>query len=257
MINIAYNIDQVVAELSAFQRKQVPFALQLSINRTLESRQLLLQDHVDDNLTIRGNARSKFRGAIRFAREDRADKKADKLTGQLRILGVDTSATAPVYQQIGALILRQDQGGTRTSDQLYRGPHDQELILGGFAIPAPGLRTAAKGVPRKLYPVNLGLTTRTAIAGGNEFSSNYKGGRTKSGKRFKKNTKFYFVKKDVGIFVRQQIGAESEYDAVWFFRRQINLPNRLHLAETFERGLDDELAVNFNGFLQFAIRTAK
>jgi hypothetical protein len=236
--------------------KQVRFALPLALNRTQEERQKGLQDHISTRLTIRtANTRNQFRRAVRFAREDRADRNAGRFVATVRILGGDTTANADLFRRLGGMILRQDQGGTATSSQLYRSQR-QQLTVGGFALPAPGLRTSSKGVPRKLYPVNIGLTTRAAIAGGNEFATQYKGGKKKRG-GFKKNTQYYFVKENVGIFVRQQIGKQSEYDAVWFFRTRISLPKRLDLEGTYQNGLADQLAANFDGFLSFAMRTAR
>jgi hypothetical protein len=255
MFRVTWDSRAIEKDLSNYAKQQT-FALQLALNRTQEERQVAVQDHVTTNLTIRANnTRNQFRRAVRFAREDRADRNKGKLDATLRIIGGNTSATTELFRRLGGMILRQDQGGTQTSTQLYRTQRN-ELTPGGFVLPAPGLRTATKGVPRKRYPVNIGLTTRRAIEGGNEFATQYKGGKKKRG-GFKKGTQFYFVKENVGIFVRQQVGKASEYDAVWFFRTRINLPKRLDLDGTFQRGLSEQLLANYEGFLAFALRTAK
>jgi hypothetical protein len=238
------------------QQKQHVFAFDLAKNRTIEERQQLIQDHISTNLTIRqASARTQFRRAVRFAREDRADTRRGQPNATLRIIGGGVAARTDLFKRFGALILRQDDGGSASSSALYRTQRN-ELAVGGFTIPAPGLRSATKGVARSLYPAAIGLTTRRAIAGGNEFANQYKGGAKKRG-GFRKNTRFYFVKENVGIFVRQQLGKRSEYDAVWFFRTRITLPKRLDLAGTFNRGLEEQLRANYVGFYDFAMRTAR
>lgn len=257
MITIQFNTDQVISTLTDVQKKHVPFAVQLTLNRTAEDRQRRMQDRISTQLTIRsGSTKEQFRRVVRFARQDRADRKAGQTAATLRILGSDTAATAPLFQRLGALVLRHEEGGSRTSSALYRTPANT-FTPGGFIIPAPGLRSANKAMPRKLYPSAIGLSTRQAIAGGTAFASTYKGGKKKRGKGFKKGTKFYFVKPGVGIFVREQVGARSEYDAVWFFTPRITLPKRLRLEETFVDGLAEQLHTNFNGLLLYALRTAK
>lgn len=256
MLNIDFNTGAVVATLTDVQRRQIPFALQLTLNRTAEARQRRLQDHITSDLTIRNaSTKANFRKVVRFAREDRADKNVGKQVATLRILGGDTKATAPLLQRLGGIVLRQDEGGARSSSQLYRSGN--RFVAGGFALPAPGLRSATKGVARKLYPYALGLTTQANISGGDQFNSAYKGGKKKRGKGFKKGTKYHFVKEGVGIFVREQVGSRSEYDSVWFFRQRVTLPDRLRIEENFTDGLAQELNDNFGGFLQFALRTAK
>lgn len=256
MLDIKFNTADVLRQLTNVQKKQIPFARQLTLNRTAEERQRLMQDRITTQLIIRrASDRSRFRKIVLFARADRAQKTTGPTSATIRILGGDTKATAPVNQRFGSLVLRQEQGGQHTSSELYR--HGNQLVSEGFIIPAPGLRTATKGVSRKLYPKSIGLSLRQAIAQGNEFTTSYKGGKKKRGKGFKKGTKFFFVKPGVGIFQREQIGKHSEYDAVWFFRRRITIPRRLQLAETFADGLAQNIQRNFAGFLDFALRTAK
>lgn len=256
MLTIAFNTDAVVKDLTTVQQKQIPFAMQLTLNRTQEERQKLLQDRITSQLTIRvPSTRAGFRKVIQFGRADRADRKAGKTSATLRVLGGNAKAEAPLLQRLSTMVLRQDEGGSRTSSELYRTTANT-FTPGGFIIPAPGLRGPSKPMARKLYPSNLGLTARQAISGGTEFAKSYKGGKKKRG-GFKKNTAFYFVKPGVGIFVRQQLGARSEYDAVWFFRQRVTLPKRLRLEETFADGLSERLQANFNGFLLYALRTAK
>ena len=255
MFRVRFDTRALLKDLTN-QQKQHTFAFDLAKNRTLEERQRMLQDHIEQRLTIRvRQARRFFRQAVRFGREDRADTRRGQPTATLRIIGGSVAATTAVFRRFGALILRHDDGGPATSSALYRAQNNT-FTVGGFVIPAPGLRGPSKAVPQALYPKALGLSTRSAISGGDEFARQYKGGAKKRG-GFKKRTRYYFVKEGVGIFVRTQVGKESEYDAVWFFRTQITLPKRLDLAGTFAAGLEEQLRANYVGFFAFAMRTAK
>ena len=255
MFRMKFDTRPILKDLTA-QQKQHTFAFDLAKNRTMEERQVAMQEHISTHLTIRQqSARTQFRRAVRFAREDRADSRRGQPSATLRIIGGSMTALTDLFKRFGAMILRQDEGGPAQSSALYRTQNNQ-LTVGGFILPAPGLRGASKPVPRRLYPAAIGLSTRRAIAGGNEFATQYKGGAKKRG-GFRKGTKYYFVKENVGIFVRQQVGKESEYDAVWFFRTRITLPKRLDLAGTFQTGLEEQLRANYVGFFDFAMRTAK
>lgn len=236
--------------------RQAVFALAVAINKTLEQKQAQLRAHVNSKLTVRNSkARQIFGDVFRFGREQRADVKRLPLSGKIEVLGGSVGAQASLFKRAGAIVIRHEEGGSSSSSMMYRNQRGQ-LSVEGFTIPAPGLRTASSGVPRSLYPAAIGLTTRRAIAGGTEFARQYKGGAKKRG-GFKKGTKFYFVKENVGIFVREQVGKQSEYDALWFFRRRINLPRRLRIAETFSNGLEARLAQNYAVAFANAIRTAR
>ena len=261
MIRVDFDTSALVASLNDFQKRQIPYALSLAFNETQKSRQAKLRTHITSNLAIRSSGNRKLFGdAVRFLTADKANKKVVPMSATLRIFGGSVDSRSPVNQRLGGMILRQNEGGPRTSSALYRASSGskQRFVTGGFVIPAPGLRGATKAMPKKLYPYALGLTPQLAIAGGDQFNMQYKGGRKKKGAGFKKNTRFYFVKPDEGIFVREQRGGkESEYDAIWFFRRRISLPRRLRLEEVYRDGLPQELDRNFNAAFEKAMRTAR
>lgn len=249
-------VSAAQAEL-ANDQKNMKFAMALAINRTLKARQKVMRAHTKTALTVRqGAARKLMRDAIQIGDADWADEKVDRFVGRIRIIGGDTAANTDVMKRIGAILLRQDQGGEQTSSRLYRSQRNA-FVVGGFPIPAPGLRTASRGVPRSLYPDAIGLGTRsTRYEDSDDAARQYKGGKKKRG-GFKKRTRYYFVKEGVGIFVRQQVGKDSEYDAVWFFKTRIHLPKRLNFERQFMDGLDTEFQARLAAAVTFALRTAK
>jgi hypothetical protein len=279
MLQIQFNVDQVLRDLTDFQKRQVPFALASALNKVAKSRQQLLKQHIVGQLTIRNAAaKAQFGKVVQFRREDVADKKGP-FVATLRVLGGNLKAQAPVLQRISSIVLRQEEKKPGLSQAVYRASGGRNagmrMFHGGFVLPAPGLRSATKGVPRKLYPSALGLTPQRRIEGGEQFNSQYKGGRTKRGK-FRKNTKFYFAVEGKGIFVREQLSATktihgvtptggrytrtvgvSQYDSVWFFKKTVKASRRLDIDKTFTEGLDQQLGTVFNEQLEHALRTAK
>jgi hypothetical protein len=288
-LRITFNLDQAVAHLDDHQRRQVPFALAVTLNRVVESRQRDIHKHIDARLTIRSaKVRKAFRNVVLFRGKDRADKRARRFSAVLRILGGNLKAEAPLEQRISSIVLRQEEKRGSTSDRMYvlhKGRKlRHSLFPGGHAIPAPGLRTPAKNPSRAVYPASLGLLPQRAIAGGEQLNSSYKGGRTKrgraeKGRRFKRNTRFYFTVNDgrrSGVYVREQLSStrrkqrvtptggrwtqvtqESQYDAVWFFRRSVKASRRIDIDGTFRGGIDGELRSQFDIELREALATAR
>lgn len=256
---------------------QAVFAMARAINQTLEQKQAQMRAHVASRLTIRNQkARKFFSDAIRFGRAERADVKQQPIAGRIVVLGGNQAARTAVFRRFGQMLLRQEEGGVARSNAVYL-TQRRAFVPQGFKIPAPGLRTASKAMPKQFYPDAIGLSDAPLRRQDlNGFGFQYKGGRKKR-RGFKKNTRYFFVKEGVGIFVRHQGGAlnatggpmrmssasrgyadkRSEYDAIWFFRRQIRLPRRLQLEETFTSGLAERLRFNYERQLSEALRTAR
>jgi hypothetical protein len=272
-VSIEFDVDNTRRFLDEAARKQIPFALASALNKVAKARQLLMQQHILTKLTIRNaGAKTVFGKVVQFRREDVADKKGP-FVATIRILGGNLKAEAKVLQRISSIVLRQEEKRPGVSQALYRS--GKRFIVGGFVIPAPGLRSETKAMPRALYPVNIGLTPRGKIEGGTTFNTQYKGGRKKRG-GFRKNTRFYFAVEGKGIFVREQLSATktlqgvtptggrytrtvgvSQYDSVWFFKKTVKASRRLDIDKTFTDGLDQQLGTVFDQQLVTALRTAK
>lgn len=277
MLQITWNTDRVIKDLEK-EAKQTKYALSRTLNFVQEAKQRELGQHVVTVMNVRNaKARREFPRIVMFGRDDRSDHKVDRFEATLRILGKTEAARTPLLKRLSEIALRQDDAGPQSSSALYRGQNG-ELIVGGFAIPAPGLRTATREVPQALYPSALGLSSRRAIEGGFNFAGQYKGGKGKRG--FRKGTKFYFVRAGHGIFVRDQRNKRfkkeggknpirmpdasrgyadkgSEYEQIWFFRQRIILPKRIDLAGVYQRGLAEQFATTYVRFFDEAMATAR
>ncbi|BAH39281.1 MAG TPA: hypothetical protein DGD08_10305 [Gemmatimonas aurantiaca] len=257
MISIHLDVKRAVKDIDNVLKQQL-YATEKAINETQFRRRERMQHRVTSTLNIRqAAARRDLPKAVRYDREDRASRKANRFTGQIRIVGGSVRPETELYKRYGGIILRHDEGGQFSSNALYR-TQNRQFTAGGFVIPAPGLRSAARGMPRSLYPAQIGLSSRSIkYEDSDDPQRQYKGGKKKRGRGFRKNTRFYFVKENVGIFVRTQVGKESEYDAVWFFRRQINIRGRLELEKTYQYGLAQEYRNRYGTEFEKAMRSAK
>ena len=260
-MSVGFNVDSKAffAQLSDREKRQLPQALKETVYKVTLDRQRRLKQHVGSVLTIR-SGRTAFLNAIRFEDADRPTK--DRPTATLRVYNgpVETSGPggkADAFRRFGAILTRQDAGEVQTSDALYRQSGNKGFTTGGFIIPAPGRRGPKGAMKRDLYPINTGLTPYAKIEGGKYFTSQYKGGKYKRKAGFKPDTRFYFVKENVGIFLREQIEKKSKYSAVWFFRRRINIPRRVKLKETFLEGLPAQIEQTFAVEFGRAMSTAR
>ncbi len=276
MLKLEFDPQNKMRAMTADIEKQLRYATELTLNRTAVARQKLLRNHITSKLTIR-KGENLFREVVLFQNADRADRTKDRFTATLRIIGSPSAkAERDKYRRIGAVVLRQDTGGPQTSSAVYR-TTGNKLRSEGFVLPAQGLRGPRKAMPLGLYPHNIGVSLYRKPDGGTFFAKSNKGGRYKRGAKkgqFKKGTRFYFVKPGVGIFAREPLLGDvtgqrgrgfsrgsadqrSQYDAVWFFKRRINLPRRLRLDATFFEGLERDVQQRFQREFANALRTTR
>ena len=258
MIAITFDVDAFVAELTDLEKRRLPYASALAVNRTVEEAQIEIRSSIPRRLTIRQASTLKLmRQAVYFGKENRADDRRGKADAELQILG-EGSARTKVLARVGSILIRQNVGGVRLGRHLVL--RRARGVVGGLTqqfaghiIPFEGLRTDTKPMKRSLFPVNIGLSPRRRIAGGEELASSYKGGKKVRG-GFKKNTKYYFATQR-GIFVRNQLAnKQSEYDGVWWFKPRITLRPRLGFEDTFTRVVNERVVLNFTGALLQARR---
>lgn len=278
MLAITWNVDTVLRDLDR-EAKQTKFALSRTLNFVAEAKQREMGQQALNVLNVRSaRARRELPRVILFGRNDRSDHKVGKFEATLRVIGRGEAAQTDLKRTFSAILLRQDDAGTQTSGALYRGQNNQ-LIVGGFYLPAPGLRTETKAIPKNLYPSSIGVSMRRAIDGGFTFARQFKRSRRKKDGTRTSPT-YFFVKAGVGIFKREQRsttyrqkqGASairmssarrgyedkgSAYDSVWFFRTRITIPKRVDLEGTFQRGLNEQFNTTFARFYEQALETAR
>ena len=228
--------------------KQVSYALALSINRTLEEARDRGRQRIYQVLTVRSGTTGRFlEGLV----DVRTKAKRDSLHG---VLSVEDPAFGKSRRGAGFILIKHETGGTFTRDA------DQNP----FAVPTSALRPSRSSViPRSLYPTALGFSRTGFTIPVQDFhrAKQHKGGVVLRGKArtFAVDRRFHPLSpiNTRGVWQRRGRGSGSDTTLLWHYTNRITLPPRLGFMKTANRVIEQQLAPNFAGFLNLALRTAR
>lgn len=244
-IDIRADVKQVQAELRAIGR-QAPFAVALGVTRTTQDAQRAMQARMPQVFQLRGTERL-FRSAVKMTSATKS-----KPEGAVRIQGPETPKGPDA--RVSRIILRHEDGGQQRSDAMYRLETGTLKSL-GFFLPAKGLRSANAQVPRKLYPRNIGVSSRRDASGESAFATSRKGRKVTRGGTQRELS--YFVSSRGGVYERRVFGTRSAVRLLWWLRPQISLRPRLGFFDTVERVMDERYRPNLLAAIDEALRTAR
>lgn len=237
-LNLSIKLDgaeDVKAALAALGRDAV-HARRLAVNSLGEHMQSRMQNQIPNRFTFRGT-RSLFTQAIVF-QEATASKDAILRVGSDGPMGKKASAT----KRLGQILARHEEASARTSGEVYRA--GGKTFIGGFFLPAAGMRTASTNPARRLYPINIGAKLRSGDGrdGGQYFAKSKR--ETKWSRKtgqLSLGESFYAIP-GVGIFMRSYyIGPKTKGERgtpLWWFSKDVRTPARLRLWETAEEVFD-------------------
>lgn len=222
--------DEVTAALASIGKRQAVKAATLWTNSLGLESQGEMRRTIGQRFSFRGTTDG-FRKAVVFqeakASGDRAQKAVLKVGGP----GFGQSRT----QKLGAVLARHEEANTRTKAptgglaDLVRLSGNRLAPVGGYFMPANGMRTSTQNPPASMYPRAIGVQMRADPSGAMSFAKGTKKGSKKSG-----NGVSYFATEQ-GIFRRRHTGfGRADVQAIWWFRRTIRTPARLGLWETAE-----------------------
>lgn len=213
-----------------------PFALSYAINLTGRAAQKEMRAQIDRRFQLRGT-KKQFERAI-VLRQGNKHRPAAVLGVGSSMMASPTSATA----KLGGILARHEEAESPVSGLLYRNPVGNRFTAEGFALPAPGMRTATRNPSRKLYPRSLGFLQRRLPSGEYGFANPVKRkGRQRDGRIGRRS---YFIIPGVGIFERRKGALGWIPRPVWFFSKQIRRPARLGLWETAEEVVRQDFEAN-------------
>lgn len=239
MINISFslNVDSLVHELTDTGKRQVPFAMALALNRTAEEMQVGIRREIPlHGITVRSAVSARFlANSIKITRADRASK--SNLVARVRI-------EPPGKGGGRAGLLGFLEGGGVRFSQFAIG---SGATFGPGSVVIPMRQTPGESVPRNLYPSQTGIQERRAI----------EGGKTKGALRGKRGTFVIRTGPQQG-FVMQRMGkGRRDIHALFTIKPRINVPGRHFFFPPAERIARDRLMINFAGFMDHAMRTAR
>lgn len=241
MVTLTTDLSDMQRELGAYGR-QLPFAAANALNRSAQEVQTRLRQELYLKFTIR-DPRFMER-LVKIRRTDRATK--DNLVARVRIEG-------PGGDENRASVL------TRHIDP----PALRHSLPDPFFIPTDALRypKSAK-VPRRMYPKNLRVMGRRDIVGTLPASTHVtSGGKVQiQGKR---RTFVLFNKSGVALGVYQRGEGRrgktrrEDIERIWVYKHSIHTRVNYPFYKLSDRVFRERWAVNIQGFLQSAIRTAR
>lgn len=256
-VTIRIDTKSALAGIAALHQKQIPFALAIALNRTVE-----------DGLAIaRKEMQAKF--IIRVPSFDLPPLTLPKVW--------QATKTRP-----SAIFALGDSDGGRQGIGARRSRIFSKFQDGGskfaknpdfpIAIPTRALRPNPQAlVPRGAYPKNLRLGPRRDA--GNQIVPGLRKGKIRTlagapiGKRARKRQGLAGIGgtftvnnketgKPIGIFQRTGLG-KNDVKMIWAYKQSIHIPKRLDWVGIAQRTANARFQINFNGALAFAIRTGK
>lgn len=220
-------------------------ALRIAANSLGEHAQRTMRQRLADRFTMRGT-REGFERAVIF---QAAKSNNPRRTQAVLKVGSDQGGTkATGTRRLGLILARHEEASTRSSAEVYRA--GGKTFVGGFFIPAKGLRTASANPPRSLYPSAIGAKMRTQPDGTGIFAKSKR--KTRSSKGNVVRGESFYVIPNVGIFRRRQSqfgslrggSVMSDGEPIWWFNQRIRTPARLGLWETAQE-VFDRFAVSY------------
>lgn len=244
-ITVTIDAAKVIEQLKGFER-QAPFATSLAINNTLLHAQKVMQLQLPRSFTFRSASSQKlFERAIKVKFTSKS-----ALSGNVRIEGPET--VLGYEARITQMLLRHETATTHSSGALYR--TRTGFTPGGFFLPVRGIRTAGQGVPRKLYPANIGIQLRIDPSGRSFFSKTQRGRKLSRGGGTRELS--YFAT-PLGIYERRHFGTgTSGVRLIWAFEKHVKLKARLRFLGTVQGDVDMTIVPNLDTAIKDAIATA-
>lgn len=208
-------------------------AVKLAANAIGEHAQRTMRARLADRFTMRGTGTA-FQRAVVF---QAAKSNNARRTQALLKVGSDQGGTkATGTRNLGVILARHEEAGVRSSNEVYRAAG--QTFVGGFFIPAKGLRSGSANPPRSLYPSAIGAKMRRQPDGSGIFAKGKRKTRTVQGQVVRGES--FYVIPNVGIFRRRQSqfgslrgsSVMSQGEPIWWFNKRVRTPARLRLWET-------------------------
>jgi hypothetical protein len=258
MIPLRLQLDtkQWERQLVGFER-QIPFVTAIALNRTVEDALARARREIAQRFIVR--VPGFIYPPVQLPRVWRATKQNPTA---IFALGDGDGGSEGIGARRSSILSKFQAGGIKSaSDPLFP-----------IAIPTRAIRPNPRAlVPQALYPKNLGLAPRRDVSGGT-VPVRLKGAiRTldgrKIGKRARKQQQLQGIGgtftinstengRPIGVFQRTGAG-RKDVRMIWAYRQSIVIPRRLDWDGIARRTAEERWAINFEGALALAMRTAR
>lgn len=249
-------LNEAVKALENVAANQVPFAMMVTLNRTIEEVNAAVREHMAKSFTVR--VPSFVLPPVQLPASMRATKKNLRAEAGL---GYDDGGKNNIGRRREQIFRKFESGGVKQAK-------DPNFPI---AIPTAALRSNfSQLVPSAMYPQNLRLSPK--VIGAGEIIPGLKRGKVRTlggatiGKRARKQQGLEGIGgtftilgvdgKPIGIFQRTGKG-KADVRMIWAFEQTIRIPDLLDFFPIAERIVAERLLVNWEGARDLAIRSAK
>lgn len=234
---ITFDVNALTAELQDSVKRQIPFAMALTLNRTVEEMQERARQRLfQRGFTIRTAASARFlTNSIKIRRDDRATK-----TNPVARVRIESPGRGGGRAGLLGFL---EQGGVRFS-QFAIG---SGIAFGPSSVAVPLRTPDSQVMPRNLYPSQTGLQERRAIDG--SF--------TKGSLKGKRRTFAIRTKPGQGLILQRTGKGQRDTRVLFAIKPRVRVEGRNFFFPTVERTARERLEINFAGFMALAVRTAR
>ena len=243
MIDIVVDVKSV-EELFGSAKEQMPYAISRAVNKTATD----VRDTMRREVLTRFTVRQRSFVVSQFQVSHTSDKRDSSIYAEITVGGAGYKGGTKTRDILSIF----EEGGMKTSP-------DPAFPM---AIPSTNIRpTFTASAPRALYPVNLGLRPRRAIAGGYKYPRRH---TTSGGIEQLKGSRRTFVldpltMQGVKVWGVYQRTGKGKHDVrlLWTYKQRLTVPALLGFQKTAEAVVDATWQENFSAAFDNAMRTAK
>lgn len=234
---ITFDVNALTRELQDTAKRQVPFAMALTLNRTVEEMQERIRQRIfQRGFTIRSAAGARFlTNSIKIRRDDRATK--TNPVARVRI-------ESPGKEGRRAGLLGFFEGGGVRFSQYAIG---SGTVFGPSSVAVPLRSPDSQVMPRNLYPSQTGLQERRTI----------EGGLSKATLKGKRRTFAIRTGPQQGLILQRTGKGQRDVRVLFAIKPRVQVEGRHFFFPTAERTARERLEINFAGFMALAMRTAR
>lgn len=236
-VSITFDVNALTAELRDTAKRQIPFAMAMALNRTVEEMQERIRQRMfQRGFTIRTASSARWlANSIKIRRDDRATK-----TNPVARVRIESPGRGGGRAGLLGFL---EGGGVRFSQYAI----GSGTVFGPSSVAVPLRQPDSQVMPRNLYPSQTGLQERRAIDGG----------LTAGSLKGKRRTFAIRTKPGQGLILQRTGKGQRDTKVLFAIKPRVQVQGRDFFFPTAERTARERFEVNFAGFMAMAVRTAR
>lgn len=254
-INARAGVEALTRDFGQLQMKQAPYAARWAIDATMRDADQAVRNRMQQRFVASPRGLRWLQNHVKvlgpnstLGRSLHGKSGADtQLRGYIGIIPPGGISSAGWERYRGSLVAMMERGGATPGPKRFGGSGQSGMSdLGRFPIPIRRPGTPSP-YPKAMYPVNLGLSSRTAISGKRAVGGGLRG---------KRRTYLVPIRNSPGnamIFQRYGRGKGSDSMPIFWTQRDTRLPARGYFFPTVDAVVQTRLGTHFAAAMQQAL----